>query len=170
MQRTGDQSRRRRSKEGKAPASEEKELEAGAVYYWQAEYGGDSLHEASKSTCSKEVETVKATTSVSTKLSGGGKEGEEIVRSEERRVGKEGRLSGTKSSTDKGTIKYAVYKDKECKELATKAGEGEVKKAKPRPPKKRNWKRAPSTTGRPNTAATACTKPPKAPAPKRSRR
>ena len=40
-------------KEGKVPDSEEKELEAGAIYYWQAEYSGDSSNEPSTSTCSK---------------------------------------------------------------------------------------------------------------------
>jgi hypothetical protein len=45
--------------EGKVPVSEEKTLEAG-VYYWQAEYSGDSLNSSSKSTCGKEVLTVEA--------------------------------------------------------------------------------------------------------------
>lgn len=117
-------------KEGKVPDSEEKELEAAAVYYWQAEYGGDSMNNASTSVCGKEVETVKAKTTLTTKLSGGGKEGEEITVAEGTEVKDQATLSGTKSSTATGTIKYAVYKDKECKELATKAGEGEVKEGK----------------------------------------
>ena len=117
-------------KEGKVPDSEEKELEAGAVYYWQAEYGGDASNKSSKSTCSKEVETVKAKVTLATKLSGGGKEGEEITVAEGSKVKDQATLSGTKSSTATGTVKYAVYKDKECKELATKAGEGEVKEGK----------------------------------------
>jgi hypothetical protein len=117
-------------KEGKVPDSEEKELEAGAVYYWQAEYSGDSSNEPSTSTCSKEVLTVKAKTTLATKLSGGGKEGEEITVAEGSKVKDQATLSGTKSSTAKGTVKYAAYKDKECKELATKAGEGEVKEGK----------------------------------------
>jgi len=117
-------------KEGKAAASEEKKPEAGAIYYWQAEYGGDSLHEASISTCGKEVLTVKATTTLKTTLSGGGKEGEEITVAEGSKVKDQATISGTKSSSAKGTIKYAVYKDKECKELASKAGEGEVKEGK----------------------------------------
>jgi len=113
-------------KEGKAPASEEKELEAGAVYYWQAEYGGDSLHEASTSACSKEVLTVQAKTTLATKLVGGGKEGEEITVAEGSKVKDTATLSGTKSSTATGTVKYKVYKDKECKELVTNAGEVSV--------------------------------------------
>jgi hypothetical protein len=47
-------------KEGKAPDSEEKELEAGKEYFWQAEYGGDEMNNASTSTCSKEILTVMA--------------------------------------------------------------------------------------------------------------
>jgi uncharacterized protein YunC (DUF1805 family) len=113
--------------EGKAPASEEKELEAGAVYYWQAAYEGDSLHEASKSACGKEVLTVKATTTLKTSLSGGGKEGEEITVAEGSKVKDTATLSGTNASGATGTVDYAVYKDKECKELATEAGKGEVK-------------------------------------------
>jgi hypothetical protein len=114
----------------KAASSEEKELEAGAVYYWQAKYLGDSMNEASTSTYSKEVETVKAKVALSTKLSGGGKEGEEITVAEGSKVKDQATLSGTKSSTAKGTIKYKIYKDKECKELVTSAGEGEVKEGK----------------------------------------
>jgi hypothetical protein len=113
-------------KEGKVPASEEEKLEAGAVYYWQAEYLGDSIDEASKSPCGKEVLTVKAKTSLSTSLSGGGKEGEEITVSEGSKVKDTATLSGTKASTATGTVDYAAYKDKECKELASKAGEGKV--------------------------------------------
>ncbi|HEX7245395.1 MAG TPA: hypothetical protein VF245_07525 [Solirubrobacterales bacterium] len=113
-------------KEGKVPASEEEKLEAAAVYYWQAEYLGDSLDEASKSACGKEVLTVKAKTSLATTLSGGGKEGEEITVSEGSKVKDTATLSGTKASSATGTVHYAVYKDKECKELATKAGEGKV--------------------------------------------
>jgi hypothetical protein len=114
-------------KEGKVPDSEEKELEAGREYFWQAKYLGDEMNKESTSTCNKEVETVKAKTTLATKLSGGGKEGEEITVAEGSKVKDTATLSGTKSSTATGTIKYAVYKDKECKELASKAGEGEVK-------------------------------------------
>lgn len=116
--------------EGKVPGSEEKELEAGAVYYWQAEYSGDSLHEAATSTCSKEVETVKAKVSLSTKLSGGGKEGEEITVAEGSKVKDTAALSGTNVSSATGTVDYAAYKDKECKELTTEAGKGKVEGSK----------------------------------------
>jgi hypothetical protein len=113
-------------KEGKVPASEEKELEAGAVYYWQAEYGGDSIDEASKSPCGKEVLTVKAKTSLSTSLVGGGKEGTEITVNEGTGVKDTATLSGTNATKATGTVEYLVYSDKECKELASKAGEGAV--------------------------------------------
>jgi hypothetical protein len=113
-------------KEGKIPDSEEKELEAGAVYYWQAKYLGDSLNEASTSTCSKEVLTVKAKVTLSTKLSGGGKEGEEITVTEGSKVKDTATLSGTNASSATGTVDYSVYKDKECKELAAEAGKGKV--------------------------------------------
>jgi hypothetical protein len=113
-------------KEGKVPASEEKELEAGAVYYWQAEYGGDSIDEASKSPCGKEVLTIKAKTTLSTTLSGGGKEGAEITVNEGTGVKDMATLSGTNAAKATGTVKYFAYKDKECKELAASAGEGSV--------------------------------------------
>ena len=113
-------------KEGKVPASEEKKLEAGAVYYWQAEYGGDSLDAASKSTCGKEVLTVKATTTLKTTLTGGGKEGEEIAVAEGSGVKDTATLSGTNSSKATGTVKYAVYSDSKCEKLVSKAGEGSV--------------------------------------------
>jgi hypothetical protein len=117
-------------KEGKVPASEEKKLEAGSVYYWQAVYTGDANNAASTSTCGKEVLTVKASTSLKTSLSGGGKEGEEITVAEGSGVKDTATLSGTKSSTAGGTISYAVYSDKECKTLVSKAGEGTVKEGK----------------------------------------
>lgn len=114
---------------GKVPASEEKKLEAGAVYYWRAVYSGDSIDEGSTSPCN-EVLTVKAKTTLSTTLSGGGEEGGEILLTEEEEAKDQATLSGTKSSTATGTLKYNVYKDKECKELATGAGEVTVKEGK----------------------------------------
>jgi GDSL-like Lipase/Acylhydrolase family len=117
-------------KEGKVPDSEEKELEAGKEYFWLAEYGGDSLNEPSKSTCSKEVLKVKASTTLSTELSGGGEKSVVITVAEGTKVKDTATLSGTNASTATGKVEYAVYKDKECKELATKAGEGEVKEGK----------------------------------------
>jgi len=115
---------------GKVPASEEKELEAGRIYYWQAEYGGDTNNLKSTSTCGKEVLTVKASTSLSTSLSGEGKSGEEITVNEGSKVKDTATLSGTKSSTATGKVKFKVYKDKECKELATEAGEGSLSEGK----------------------------------------
>jgi hypothetical protein len=113
-------------KEGKVPDSEEKELEAGKEYFWQAKYLGDSMNEASTSTCSKEVLKVKAKVTLTTKLSGGGKEGEEITVAEGSKVKDTATLSGTNASGATGTVDYSVYKDKECKELATEAGKGKV--------------------------------------------
>ena len=117
-------------KEGKVPDSEEKELEAGAVYYWQAEYGGDSSNEPSKSICGKEVLTVKAKTTLSTKLSGGGKEGVIVIVPESTKVKDQATLSGTNAASATGTVDYAVYEDEKCKELVTKAGEVTVKEGK----------------------------------------
>ncbi|HEX7246322.1 MAG TPA: hypothetical protein VF245_12255 [Solirubrobacterales bacterium] len=115
-------------KEGKVPPSEEEKLEAGAVYYWQAEYGGDSLDEASKSPCGKEVLTVKAKTSLSAILAGQEEEetveGEEITVTEGFEVKDKATLSGTNASTATGTVKYLIFSDSECKELVVSAGEG----------------------------------------------
>jgi hypothetical protein len=108
---------------GSVPASSEETLTGGASYYWQASYGGDSLHQASTSTCSKEVLTVKAATSLATSLSGESKEGETLTVNEGSAVKDKATLSGTKSSTATGTVKYKVYSDSECKTLATSAGE-----------------------------------------------
>ena len=113
-------------KEGKVPASEEKTLEGGKVYYWQAHYGGDSLDAESTSSCGKEVLTVKAATSLSTSLSGEGKSGESITVLEGSKVKDKATLSGTNSGTATGKVKFKVYKDSECKELATEAGEPSV--------------------------------------------
>jgi hypothetical protein len=63
---------------GSVPASEEKELEAGKAYYWQAHYGGNSENAESTSPCT-EVLNIKAKTWLSLKLSGEGSEGEEIA-------------------------------------------------------------------------------------------
>ncbi len=110
-------------KEGKVSASEEKTLEAGRVYYWQAHYGGDSLDAESTSACGKEVLSVKAATSISTSLSGEGKSGESITVAEGAKVKDKATLAGTSSSTATGKVKFKAYKDPECKELATSAGE-----------------------------------------------
>jgi hypothetical protein len=65
-------------------------------------------------------------TSISTSLKGGGKEGAEITVVEGSKVKDTATLSGTNASSATGTVDYAVYKDKECKELATEAGKGNV--------------------------------------------
>jgi hypothetical protein len=116
--------------EGKVPASEEKTLEAGAVYYWQAEYTGDSKNAASKSTCGKEILTIKAATSLATSLSGEEKSGEEITVNEGAKVKDTATLSGTKSSTATGKAKYKVYSDSKCEKLVAEAGEVTVAEGK----------------------------------------
>jgi hypothetical protein len=105
-------------KEGKVPASEEKTLEGGKTYYWQAHYGGDSLNAESTSACGAEVLSVKAATSVSTSLSGESKSGAEITVLEGIGVKDKATLSGTNSATATGKVKFKIYKDSECKELA----------------------------------------------------
>jgi hypothetical protein len=115
---------------GSVPASEERTLEAGRVYYWQAEYSGDSNNLASTSTCGKEILTVKAGTSIATSLSGEEKAGEELTVNEGSKVKDTATLSGTKSSAATGKVKFKIYKDKECKELAAEAGEGSLSEGK----------------------------------------
>ena len=109
-------------KEGKVPDSSEVELTAGAIYYWQAEYSGDSNNLKSTSTCGKEVLTVKAATSLTTSLSGEEQTGTEIEVQEEVPVTDKATLSGTNSSKATGSVEYEVYADEECKELVTEAG------------------------------------------------
>jgi hypothetical protein len=109
-------------KEGKVPDSSEVELTAGAVYYWQAEYSGDSNNLSSKSTCGKEVLTIKAITSLTTSLSGEEQTGTEIEVQEEVGVTDKATLSGTNASKATGSVEYKVYSDPECKELVAEAG------------------------------------------------
>jgi hypothetical protein len=119
-------------KSGSVPESSEEKLTAGASYYWQATYSGDSNNLGSTSTCGSEVSTVKASTSLTTLLFGEEQlaglvfEGEEIKVPEGTVVVDTATLSGTNASTATGTVKYAAYSDKECKTLATKAGEATV--------------------------------------------
>jgi uncharacterized protein YacL (UPF0231 family) len=103
-------------------ASSEEELEGGASYYWRAHYSGDSKNAESTSECT-EISTVKAKTSLTTKLSGEGKEGEELTVFENSKVKDTATLSGTKSSTAGGKVVYKIYSDKECKTLVKEAGE-----------------------------------------------
>jgi predicted nucleic acid-binding Zn ribbon protein len=104
------------------PASSEEELEAGKAYYWQAHYGGDSTNAESTSPCT-ELLKVQAKTSLSTKLSGESKEGEELTILEGSKAKDTATLSGTNSSTAGGKILYKVFSEKECKTLVTEAGE-----------------------------------------------
>jgi uncharacterized protein YacL (UPF0231 family) len=108
---------------GSVPASSEEELEGGKTYYWQATYKGDGLHQESKSECGKEILNVKAKTSLSTKLSGESKEGEELTILEGSKAKDTATLSGTNSSTAGGKVLYKIYSDKECKTLFREAGE-----------------------------------------------
>jgi hypothetical protein len=116
--------------EGKAGASEEKELEAGATYYWQAVYSGDAKNLGSSSTCGKEVLNVKAKMSISTLLSGEEQSGTEIIVKNETPVTDGATLSGTNSSKATGTVTYSVYSDSKCEKLVTKAGEVSVSEGK----------------------------------------
>ena len=122
---------------GSVPNSSELELTAGAVYYWQAEYSGDSLHNASASTCNKEVLTVKAGVALSTLLVGEageeGVEGKEITVAEGAAMADTATLSGTNASKAGGAVEYFVYADSECKEGLLEAGEGSVAEASAEP-------------------------------------
>jgi predicted nucleic acid-binding Zn ribbon protein len=104
------------------PVSSEEELEGGKTYYWQAHYGGDSKNKEATSPCT-EVLSVKAKTSLSTKLSGESKEGEELTVLEGSKVKDKATLSGTNSSTAGGKVLYKVFSEKECKTLVKEAGE-----------------------------------------------
>ena len=104
------------------PVSSEEELEGGASYYWQAHYSGDSKNAESTSECT-EISTIKAKTSLSTKLSGESKEGEELTVLEGSKVEDKATLTGTKFSSASGKVVYKVYSDKECKTLVKEAGE-----------------------------------------------
>jgi uncharacterized protein YacL (UPF0231 family) len=108
---------------GSVPASSEETLTAGATYYWQASYGGDSLHQASTSTCGKEIANIKATTALTTSLSGENKEGEALTVLEGAVIKDKAMLSGTNVSKATGKVTYKIYSDKECKTLVTEAGE-----------------------------------------------
>jgi hypothetical protein len=115
---------------GSIPASEEKALEAGRLYYWQAEYSGDSKNLASTSACGKEVLTVKAVTLLSGTLSA--EEAEELIEGEEitvylgAKVKDKDSLGGTNHATATGAVTYKVYADNECEELVAEAGEVSV--------------------------------------------
>jgi len=118
------------------PDSNEVELTAGKKYYWQAEYGGDANNLESKSTCGKEVLTVKAAVSLATVLVGSGTESEEgvegkkITIAEGSLVADTATLSGTAATEATGAVEYRVYADSECKELIEAAGSVEVEEGK----------------------------------------
>src|SRR5262249_23610503 len=59
--------------------------------------------------------SLSSSTSLSTSLKGGGKEGAEITVAEGSKVKDTATLSGENASKAGGTVDYAVYKDKECK-------------------------------------------------------
>jgi hypothetical protein len=104
------------------PASNEEELEAGKAYYWQAHYSGDANNAESTSPCN-EVLDVQAKTSLSTKLSGEGKEAGELTINEGSKAKDTATLSGTNSSSAGGKVLYKIYSEKECKTLVKEAGE-----------------------------------------------
>jgi hypothetical protein len=106
---------------GTIPASLEETLPVG-TYYWQATYSGDSLHQESKSTCGKEVDTVKAAAVMSTTLSGEGQSSTEIEVVEGTNITDDATLNGPDASRAGGTVTYDVYSDEECKTLVAEAG------------------------------------------------
>lgn len=62
-------------------------------------------------------------TTLSTKLSGESREGEEITALDGSPVKDRATLSGRNASKATGTVSYKIYSDKECKTLVTSAGE-----------------------------------------------
>jgi hypothetical protein len=111
---------------GKVPASSEEKLTAGASYFWQATYSGDSNNLGSTSTCGKEVATVEAKTSLKTSLSNGQSKGAKIETSNEFAVSDTATLGGTAASTATGTVTYYIYSDEACKTLVAEAGKVSV--------------------------------------------
>jgi hypothetical protein len=107
------------------PASNEETLTAGASYYWQAHYTGDPYNSQATSTCT-EISNIIAKTSLSTKLSGEGKEGEVLTIEAGSKAKDIATLSGTNVSTATGKVAYAVYSDSKCEHLVTGAGEVEL--------------------------------------------
>ncbi len=117
--------------EGTAEPSEEVTLPYG-TYYWQVEYFGDGVNQASVSTCGDEIAVVVSP--VTTMLSGEGldeepESGTEIQVLAGTPVTDEATLHGEGASEATGTVEYFVYADEECEELVTSAGEVEVEGA-----------------------------------------
>jgi lysophospholipase L1-like esterase len=107
------------------PKSSEETLSSG-TYYWQAEYSGDAHNPAATSACGSEIVMVQTATSLTTLLSGEAHSGEEITVQEGAAVSDKAMLSGTNASTAEGYVKYDVYSDSECKDLAAVAGDVSV--------------------------------------------
>jgi hypothetical protein len=78
---------------------------------------------ASATACEGAGEEGAASTTLSTKLSGEGKEGEELTVLDGAKVKDKATLSGKNASKATGKVTYKVYSDKECKTLVTAAGE-----------------------------------------------
>jgi hypothetical protein len=78
---------------------------------------------ASAIACEGAGEEHAESTTVSTKLSGEGKEGEELAVLEGSKVKDKATLSGKNASKATGKVTYKIYSDKECKTLVIKAGE-----------------------------------------------
>jgi len=101
-----------------------------------------SLEGAISLTCKEELCTGEepkeeaSETTLTTSLSGGGQEGEEITVPAGTAVTDQGTLSGENVSTAVGTVSYSVYSDPECSKLVANAGtvkvsEGEVPPSEP---------------------------------------
>jgi uncharacterized cupredoxin-like copper-binding protein len=110
---------------GSVPDSSDEALPVG-IYYWQAVYSGDDTHQPSTSSCDSEIATVRATTSLTTTLSGGGSEGATITVNEGTDTSDDATIGSMHASEATGSVKYYVYSDKECKDLVAAAGEGSV--------------------------------------------
>jgi hypothetical protein len=91
-----------------------------------SKYSGDAHNPAVTSTCGEEVALIATPTSLTTSLSGEGKEGAEIEVQENTAVTDEATLSGADSSTATGNVEYNVYSDSECKDLVALAGDVDV--------------------------------------------
>ena len=96
-----------------------------------------SLEGAISLTCEKELctgeeprEEEASETTLTTSLSGGGQEGEEITVPAGTAVTDQGTLSGENASTAVGTVTYSVYSDSECSKSAASAGTVKVNEGK----------------------------------------
>jgi hypothetical protein len=110
---------------GVVPPSSEESLSKG-TYYWQASYSGDSLHQASTSTCGSEIASVKEATQLTTLLSGEDLSAEQLEVGKGESVSDDATLNGIDAPMATGTVKYNVYSDSACKELIAEAGKVSV--------------------------------------------